>query len=103
MPVQKRFRQGQILKLLSATAVASQDELRRQLGHLGVRVTQATLSRDLRELRLVKTSAGYRPLASAASEEASALPNLPRALNHQFERHVGRGIEVEHQPPRLFG
>ena len=80
MPVQKRFRQGQILKLLSATAVASQDELRRQLGHLGVRVTQATLSRDLRELRLVKTSAGYRPLASAASEEASALPNLPRAL-----------------------
>jgi len=80
MPVQKRFRQGQILKLLSGQAVASQDELRRQLGHLGVRVTQATLSRDLRELRLVKTSAGYRPLASAAAEEASPLPNLPRTL-----------------------
>ena len=55
MGVQKRFRQGQILKLLTGQPVASQDELRRQLGHLGVRVTQATLSRDLRELRLVKT------------------------------------------------
>jgi transcriptional regulator of arginine metabolism len=78
--VQKRFRQGQILKLLTGQPVASQDELRRQLGHLGVRVTQATLSRDLRELRLVKTSAGYRPLASAAAEESSPLPTLARAL-----------------------
>jgi len=80
MGVQKRFRQGQILKLLTGQPVASQDELRRQLGHLGVRVTQATLSRDLRELRLVKTSAGYRPLASAAADEAPALAPLSRAL-----------------------
>ena len=80
MGVQKRFRQGQILKLLAGQAVASQDELRRQLGHLGVRVTQATLSRDLRELRLVKTSAGYRPLASATTPETTPLPALARAL-----------------------
>ncbi len=79
MGVQKRFRHGQILKLLNGQAVASQDELRRRLGHLGVRVTQATLSRDLRELRLVKTSAGYRPLMTAA-EESSPLPTLARAL-----------------------
>jgi transcriptional regulator of arginine metabolism len=80
MGVQKRFRQGQILKVLTGQPVASQDQLRRQLGHLGVRVTQATLSRDLRELRLVKTSAGYRPLASATDNEASPLPTLARAL-----------------------
>ncbi len=80
MGVQKRFRQGQILKLLAGQPVASQDALRRQLGHLGVRVTQATLSRDLRELRLVKTAAGYQPLASAASQETSPLPALARAL-----------------------
>lgn len=79
MSVQKRFRQGQILKLLTGQPVASQDELRRQLGHLGVRVTQATLSRDLRELRLVKTVQGYKPLA-AATEEVSPLPALARAL-----------------------
>jgi transcriptional regulator of arginine metabolism len=80
MSVQKRFRQGQILKLLAGPPVANQDELRRRLGHLGVRVTQATLSRDLRELRLVKTQEGYRPLAAAAAEEASPLPTLARAV-----------------------
>jgi transcriptional regulator of arginine metabolism len=68
--VQKRFRQGQILKLLTSQHVASQDELRRRLHHLGLRVTQATLSRDLRELRLVKTAEGYRSLADAAEESA---------------------------------
>ncbi len=68
------------MKLLTGQPVASQDELRRQLGHLGVRVTQATLSRDLRELRLVKTSAGYRPLATATTDEILPLPTLARAL-----------------------
>ena len=75
----KRFRQGQILKLISSEAIASQDELRRRLVHLRLRVTQATLSRDLRELKLVKTAAGYKSL-TAVSEEAAALPPLVRAL-----------------------
>jgi len=80
MGVQKRYRQGQILKIVTGRSVANQDELRRRLVHLGMRVTQATLSRDLRELKLVKTSDGYRPLASAASEEAATLPAVGRAL-----------------------
>jgi transcriptional regulator of arginine metabolism len=80
MGVQKRFRQGQILKLLSGQPVGSQDELRRRLGHLGVRVTQATLSRDFRELRLVKTTEGYRPLSANATDEGPQLPALARAL-----------------------
>jgi transcriptional regulator of arginine metabolism len=80
MGAQKRYRQGQILKLLSGQPVASQDELRRRLGHLGVRATQATLSRDLRELRLVKTSEGYRPLTAGAAEESSPPAALARAL-----------------------
>jgi transcriptional regulator of arginine metabolism len=80
MGAHKRFRQGQILKLLAGQPVASQDELRRQLVHLGVRVTQATLSRDLREMRLVKTTDGYRSLSAGASEESSPLPTLARAV-----------------------
>jgi transcriptional regulator of arginine metabolism len=75
VPAHKRFRQGQILKVLSAEPVASQDELRRQLVHLGLRVTQATLSRDLRELRLVKTAEGYKQLAQAAQESAESPAN----------------------------
>ena len=80
MGAHKKFRQGQILKLLTGEAVASQDDLRRQLIHLGVRVTQATLSRDLRELRLVKTVDGYKPLAAAKSDDALPVPALARAL-----------------------
>jgi transcriptional regulator of arginine metabolism len=81
MGAHKRYRQGQILKLVSGQPVASQDELRRRLVHLGLRVTQATLSRDLRDLKLVKTAEGYRSLASAAvRQEASPLPPLARAL-----------------------
>jgi transcriptional regulator of arginine metabolism len=80
MGAHKKFRQGQILKLLTGEAVASQDDLRRQLIHIGVRVTQATLSRDLRELRLVKTVDGYKPLAAAKADEASPVPGLARAL-----------------------
>jgi transcriptional regulator of arginine metabolism len=80
MGVQKRYRQGQILKIVTGHPVANQDELRRQLGHLGMRVTQATLSRDLRELRLVKTTDGYRPLTAATTEETAPLPTLARAL-----------------------
>ena len=75
----KRFRQGQILKLLSGDAISSQDELRRRLAHLKLRVTQATLSRDLHELKLVKTADGYKPL-TAGAEEAASLPPLARAL-----------------------
>lgn len=60
--------------------MANQDDLRRQLVHLGLRVTQATLSRDLRELRLVKTTQGYRPLSEAATEESPVISRLARAV-----------------------
>lgn len=79
MGSQKRFRQVQILKLVGAEPVANQDDLRRRLHHHGLRVTQATLSRDLRELKLVKTAEGYRPLGSPA-EESAPQPSLARAL-----------------------
>lgn len=73
------MRHGQILKLIGGETVANQDELRRRLGQMGVRVTQATLSRDLRELKLVKTSEGYRPL-NTVTETPAPVPQLGRAL-----------------------
>lgn len=77
----KRFRQGQILKLVASQAIASQDELRRQLAHLDLRVTQATLSRDIHELQLVKTESGYKPLAAGSkASEAPPPPSLSSVL-----------------------
>lgn len=77
---QKRYRQGQILKLITGEAISSQDELRRRLAHIKLPVTQATLSRDLRELKLVKTASGYKPLAAGQAESAP-LSALARALS----------------------
>jgi transcriptional regulator of arginine metabolism len=48
-----------IREVLARASVASQDELRRKLRRRGIRVTQATLSRDIHELRLSKGPGGY--------------------------------------------
>jgi transcriptional regulator of arginine metabolism len=55
----KSYRHGQILKLIRAKRIHTQDELARELQHAGIAATQVTLSRDIRELRLVKTREGY--------------------------------------------
>jgi len=48
-----------IREVLAHTHVASQDELRRKLRRRGIHVTQATLSRDMHELKLSKGPLGY--------------------------------------------
>jgi transcriptional regulator of arginine metabolism len=52
----KRERQAVIRQLVQAGAVSSQEELKRQLAGRGLKVTQATLSRDLRDLGLARVS-----------------------------------------------
>jgi transcriptional regulator of arginine metabolism len=56
----KNYRQGQILNLIRSKAIHTQDELARELRDMAIEATQVTLSRDLRELGLVKTPDGYR-------------------------------------------
>jgi transcriptional regulator of arginine metabolism len=58
----KSFRQGQTLKLIRSRGIFTQDELARALKEVGIDATQVTLSRDMRELGLVKTTDGYREL-----------------------------------------
>ena len=59
----KSYRQGQILKLIRAKKISTQEELAEELQKQGIAATQVTLSRDLRELRLVKTREGYQEMA----------------------------------------
>lgn len=62
----KSFRQGQILKLIRAKHILTQDDLARELKHShGIDTTQVTLSRDIRELGLLKTPEGYRQVSAA--------------------------------------
>src|SRR5260370_11502474 len=60
----KSFRQGQILNVIRNKEIYTQDELGRELSRVGIQTTQVTLSRDIRELGLVKTVEGYRQLQS---------------------------------------
>jgi transcriptional regulator of arginine metabolism len=79
MSATKTFRHGQILRLVSAERISNQEDLRRRLAQQRLRVTQATLSRDLQELQLVKTKEGYRP-TSGLPDESASVPPLTRAL-----------------------
>lgn len=79
MSATKTFRHGQILRLIAQGGVGNQEQLRRRLAQQKLRVTQATLSRDLQELKLAKTLEGYKPVPGIA-DEASAVPPLTRAL-----------------------
>lgn len=63
----KSFRQGQILKTIRTREIYTQDELARELSQHGIQTTQVTLSRDMRELGLVKTAEGYRQFAAEPS------------------------------------
>lgn len=82
MPGRDR-RQQLIIEVLQRQPVDSQEDLRRTLGDRGIDVTQATLSRDLRDLGAVKTPRGYT-LPSAAgvspSETSRAMAPLARTL-----------------------
>jgi transcriptional regulator of arginine metabolism len=53
----KRFRQSAILDLIDREPISSQELLRRRLRARGLEATQATLSRDIKELGLVKRAA----------------------------------------------
>jgi len=78
----KAYRHEQILKLVRSRPLHSQAELAAALRRTGTETTQVTLSRDLKELGLVKTPQGYAGLeaarAGAAPEPASELEHIVR-------------------------
>ena len=53
----KSERQNEIIRLITAGDIETQEELASALRDLGYKVTQATVSRDIRELRLIKIPA----------------------------------------------
>jgi transcriptional regulator of arginine metabolism len=69
----KSFRHGQILKLIRSRSIFTQEELARALKETGLEATQVTLSRDIRELGLVKTAEGYRELGTESALQFSTL------------------------------
>jgi transcriptional regulator of arginine metabolism len=75
----KSLRQRAILELLKHGPVANQEDLQRALRKRGLKVGQATLSRDIRALHLAKTSHGYS-VSQGESASAPALPPVSRLV-----------------------
>jgi len=63
----KIFRHGQIRKLIRARRIPTQDDLAQELKKIGITATQVTLSRDIRELGLVKTERRYNEMAAKSA------------------------------------
>jgi len=64
---------------VASAGVTSQDELRRKLVRRGFDVTQATLSRDIHEMRLYKGPNGYA-LPNGVGEEDDDQPSIREVL-----------------------
>jgi transcriptional regulator of arginine metabolism len=74
-------RQALIVDIVQREAIRSQEQLRRRVKTEGFDVTQATLSRDIRELGLVKGGAGGAYQAPAQEDPGTAATaTLQRAL-----------------------
>lgn len=87
-PMNKRERQSTIREMVQEHPVGSQEELRQLLLKRGWDVTQSTLSRDLRELRLARI-----PTADGGARYA-----LPDAAAPEVER----GAVLDGLLPQLF-
>ena len=89
----KQVRQAAILDLVAEHVVGSQEELRQLLLSRGMDVTQATLSRDLRDLHLARVSeaAGSRYVLPEALAIDDDKPLLATLLPQLFARVDGVG------------
>ena len=70
----KALRQGAILEIVDREAITSQEQLRERLRGRGIEATQATLSRDIRDLGLIKRAADGAYRRSGAEPRPSNDP-----------------------------
>lgn len=82
----KTNRQSKIIEIIQKNEVETQDELSALLEKDGFRVTQATVSRDIRELKLTKIpTAGGR-------QKYAVITDAPENLSKKYERVLREGF-----------
>src|SRR5262245_55819734 len=84
----KSWRQSQILDVIDHDPVASQEVLRGKLKDRGIVATQATISRDLKQLGLVKRAGDGAYVRPGAERSSGVSDQLKRAVTSQL-----RGLE----------
>jgi transcriptional regulator of arginine metabolism len=91
---EKRKRQTALLKLVRGQAVADQNEMVRALKSAGIMATQASVSRDVRELGLVKAAGRYVPATRLTAGRAGAQPESPLSELITMIEPVGANLIV---------
>jgi len=95
----KSYRQSRILKLIRTRRVHTQAELARALRALKIPATQVTLSRDIRELGLVKTPDGYAPVDADAPPVPSGPDIAAVAREFLLDVRAAQNLLVLRTPP----
>ena len=102
----KSWRQSQILELIDKDAVTSQEGLREHLDARGIHVTQATLSRDLKQMGLVKRAGDGAYVRPGAERGGAAMGEQMRkavtSLVRSYER-VDTFIVIRTDPGQANG
>ncbi len=82
----KSHRHLKIREIITNSIIETQDELVEALRHAGIRATQATVSRDMKELFLMKVPLddGRYKYSLPAEQKYNPLQRLKRALNDHF-------------------
>jgi transcriptional regulator of arginine metabolism len=85
----KSLRQSAILEIVDREAITSQEQLRERLREQGIDATQATLSRDIRDLGLIKRAAdgAYRRAGSSLEPPVDPAAVLRTAVDDYLRRH----------------
>ena len=101
----KSQRQAKIMEIISNTNVETQEQLLQELEDAGFRSTQATISRDIKELRIVKeltTLGTYRYTTSAKEVPTTFSSRLNAIFRECVTRYdYAQNIVVIHTVPGL--
>ena len=82
----KSARHNLILEIIESMDIETQEELAEELKRRGVRVTQATVSRDIKELRLLKV------LSESGGYKYATVERAEKGMNDRFARILAESI-----------
>lgn len=82
----KSLRHSMILEIIEAKDIETQEELAEELKRRGVKVTQATVSRDIKELRLLKV------LAENGGYKYATVERAEKGMNERFIRILAESV-----------
>jgi transcriptional regulator of arginine metabolism len=96
----KTMRHATILDIVRRRTVSSQHGLARELRRAGIRVSQGTLSRDLKDLGLIKSRSGYRLVSGESIGSPGAETHIRRiAREFMLSADLAGNLLIVKTPP----